>query len=521
MTSRRIFPRVMRVDTLSIFAWRRAAISWLAPQQRLSPMDQLPIYLDLTGRPCLVAGGGAVAARKTALLLRAGARVTVVAPRLDEALARLYERGDIAYVAAEFDPAHLAGARLVIAATGDGAANKTIAAAADEANVLCNAVDDAGASSFIFPAIVDRSPVVIAIGTGGNAPVLAQALKARIERLIPARIGALAAFAGRFRERVKRRFDTLTERRRYWQRFFDGPIAEHVLANRMRSAETLARRALVQRVHPPAEPAGEAYIVGAGPGDPGLVTIRAQQLIRQADVVLYDRLVAPGILDYARKEAEQVAVGKAPGEREDRQEDINRALIALVRAGKRVCRLKGGDPFIFGRGGEEAQALKRAGLPYQVVPGVSAALGCAAYAGIPLTQRGVSGSVTFATAKLAAGMAPEWRALAKAGHTLALYMSAGSLGETAAALLAEGLPPATPAAIVENGTRTQQRVLQTTLAGLEDAANVNAIRAPAMLFVGATAALGRELAWFESEGGPGESLRAAPADLFSGLPVRA
>jgi uroporphyrin-III C-methyltransferase/precorrin-2 dehydrogenase/sirohydrochlorin ferrochelatase len=465
-------------------------------------MDHLPIFVKLHGEPCLVVGGGTLAERKVALLRRAGARVFVVAPQLNAALTALRTREEIVHIEDAFEPSHLQGKRLVIAATDDDAANRLVARASEAAGVLCNVVDNCEESAFILPAIVDRSPVTVAIGTGGNAPVLAQRLKSKIEAWLPARVGELAQRAGRWRAPVKRRFATMAERRRFWQWFFDGPVAEHFLANRGKIAERLIRGELMGSRRARVELAGEAYIVGAGPGDPGLVTLRAQQLIGQADVILYDRLVAAPVLDFARKEAELVCVGKTAGGERGRQEWINELLVDLVRQGKRVCRLKGGDPFVFGRGGEEVAALEAAGLPYQIVPGISAALGCAAYAGIPLTQRGMSGSVTFATARRDGDREADWAALARPGQTLALYMSAGSIASSTRQLIRHGLAGDTPVAIVENGTTSSQRVLHSTLAELEAEARNAGIAAPAMLFVGETAALGRDLAWFESTAFP-------------------
>lgn len=479
-------------------------------------MDHLPIFVRLHRQPCLVVGGGAVAERKAGLLRRAGARVTVVAPELNTVLSGMRDRSEVRHVAGHFETALLADQRLVIAATGDEQVNEQVARAAEEAGVLCNVVDNNAASGFIFPAIVDRSPVTIAIGTGGNAPVLAQRLKTKIESWLPARIGRLALRAGRWRALVRKRFATMEERRRFWQRFFDGPIAEHILANREKDAEKLVRLELMDGVVPYGRPRGEASIVGAGPGDPALVTIRAQQLISQADVVLYDRLVSRPVLDYARKEAELISVGKAAGNAAVSQDRINDLLVQLVRDGKRVCRLKGGDPFVFGRGGEEVQALAAAGLPYQVVPGISAALGCAAYAGIPLTMRGMSGSVTLATAKLDGDLTPDWQALARPAQTLALYMSVGALEDAGNQLMRHGLPGSTPVAVVENGTTSRQRVLHSTLGEIATDARTAGVAAPAMLFVGETAALGRELRWFgsdEPEIGIGEGF-----DSFTDVP---
>ena len=462
-------------------------------------MDHLPVFLQLKHSPCLVVGGGTVAERKVRLLMRAGAAVTVVASDLTDDLARLRDEDRIVQHAGAFRGRLLAGMRVVIAATDDSEVNRQVSRTAEDAGVLCNVVDDAASSSFIVPAIVDRSPVVIAIGTGGKAPVLAQRLKTQIEAWLPTRIGALATQAGRWRQLIKRRFATMRERRRFWQRFFDGPIAEHLLANRKWDAERALRLELIENVIPHARPVGEAYIVGAGPGDPGLVTIRAQQLISRADVVLYDRLVSEEILDFARKDAKLVCVGKTANNVTITQKEITELMVAYVRKGRRVCRLKGGDPFVFGRGGEEVQALADARLPFQVVPGISAALGCAAYAGIPLTHRGLSSSVTFATAKLDGDQTPDWGALARPGQTLVLYMSVGSVTEIAEQLIEHGIAAKTPVAIVENGTTEHQRVLRATLATIADDAVEADIRAPAVLFVGATAGMGKELGWFAAD----------------------
>ena len=459
-------------------------------------MDHLPIFLQLNHRPCLVVGGGVVAERKVRLLLRAGAMVTVIACDLTHELTALRDRDQIAHHHGEFTDRLLAGMRIVIAATDDDQVNGRVARSAEDAGIFCNVVDNGAASSFIVPAIVDRSPVIVAIGTSGNAPVLAQRLKSQIEAWLPTRIGALATQAGRWRGLVKKRFSTMVERRQFWQRFFDGPIAEHLLANRQEKAERALRLELIKNVVPHTQSMGEAYIVGAGPGDPGLVTIRAQQLISRADVVLYDRLVADEILDFARKDAELISVGKKAGAVSIRQDEINKLIVAHVNKGSRVCRLKGGDPFVFGRGGEEVQALVDAGLPFQVVPGISAALGCAAYAGIPLTHRGISSSVTLATAKLESGQAPDWAALVRSGQTLVLYMSLGSVAKIALQLIEHGLAAELPAAMVENGTTNQQRVLHATLATIADQAAQANIRAPAILFVGETVELGKQLSWF-------------------------
>jgi uroporphyrin-III C-methyltransferase/precorrin-2 dehydrogenase/sirohydrochlorin ferrochelatase len=462
-------------------------------------LDRLPIFLRLTDKPCLVVGGGIVAERKVRLLLRSGASIAVLAPTVSEALQKQIDDGLITYFPQRYSSEFVRDYWLVIAATDEEALNHRIAADTDTAGRFCNVVDDNAASTFILPAIVDRSPVVIAIGTNGNAPVLAQQLKAQIEAWLPERIDELAAQAGRWRELVKKRFATLRERRRFWQRFFAGPIAEDLLAGRTSVAEKEMRRELVSDVSNIAESPGEAWIVGAGPGDPGLVTLRGQQLIGRADVILYDKLVSKPILDFARKEADFISVGKSAGYQVMSQTDINALLVKLVREGKRVCRLKGGDPFVFGRGGEEALALAAAGLSFQIVPGISAALGCAAYAGIPLTLRGVSGSVTLATAKLDNDLGPDWPELLNSGHTLALYMGVNAIPDISKQLLERGVSRDLPVAIVENGTTRNQRTVLTTAFALEKDANDAKIVSPAMVFVGESIGAAKALQWFEEK----------------------
>ena len=460
-------------------------------------MDRLPIFLKLTDKPCLVIGGGRIAERKIRLLMRTGAAIHVMAPDLTPELQRLVRTGQLSHRPEAYTGAIQDGVWLVVAATDDAETNRQISADAEVAGVFCNVVDDNEASSFILPAIVDRSPVVIAIGTEGTAPVLAQQLKLKIEAWLPARIGDLAIQAGRWRTLVKKRFDSLRDRRRFWQRFFDGPIALHLLANRQPQAERAFRQELLGLADARESAPGEGWIVGAGPGDPGLVTLRAQQLISRADVVLYDRLVSAPVLDFARKEADLISVGKRAGSAIMSQEEINGLLVKLVTQGKRVCRLKGGDPFVFGRGGEEARALANAGLPFQVVPGISAALGCAAYAGIPLTLRGISAGVTLATAKLDGDVSPKWSALLSAGHSLALYMGVGSMQTVSEQLIKNGVSPEMPVAIVENGTTSEQRTVDTSVAAMAvDAARTN-IESPAILFIGEASAPRHRLPWFD------------------------
>jgi uroporphyrin-III C-methyltransferase/precorrin-2 dehydrogenase/sirohydrochlorin ferrochelatase len=458
-------------------------------------MDFLPVFLDIRDEPCLVVGGGAVAARKCALLLRAGARVTVQAPALGSAFGADLAAARIEHRATDFRDEDVAGHVLVIAATDDAAVNRAVAAAARARHIPVNVVDRPALCSFIMPSIVERAPVVVAVSSGGASPVLARLLRARLETLIPAGYGRLAALAAAFRDRVKARFAP-PERRRFWERVLQGPIAELVFAGR----DDEARRALEATLADArlTLSGGEVALVGAGPGDPDLLTFRALRLMQQADVVVYDRLVSRPVLDLARAEAERIYAGKERSRHALPQEDINHLLIRLAREGKRVVRLKGGDPFIFGRGGEEIATLAAEGIPFQVVPGITAAAGCASYAGIPLTHRDYSQSVAFVTGHLQHGsMNLNWTALAQPRQTLVIYMGLVGIDTLCRQLVAHGLPPATPAALIQQGTTPQQRVLTGNLETLPEIVHRSGVTAPTLIIVGEVVRLREQLKWFE------------------------
>ncbi len=465
-------------------------------------MDYLPLFADLKGRPCLLVGGGEVAARKAALLERAGARLTVVAPDLCPALAARVAEGAIEHRPRPFREADLEGTILVVAATDDADVNAEVSRAARARGVWVNVVDDPAASTFVMPAIVDRSPILVAVSSGGRAPVLARLLRARLEAWIPAGYGRLARLAGRFRRAVQERLPTLAQRRRFWEDVFEGPIAEQVLAGDEAGAERAMTTLLENAAgEPPVQ--GEVYLVGAGPGDPDLLTFRALRLMQKADVVLYDRLVAPPILDRVRRDAERIYVGKRRAHHTLRQEEINDLLIRLAREGKRVLRLKGGDPFLFGRGGEEIERLMAAGIPFQVVPGITAASGCAAYAGIPLTHRDHAQSVAFVTGHTQDGDVDlDWPALARPQQTVVFYMGLTNADTIARQLIAHGRTPETPVAVVSQGTTPQQRVHTTTLAGLPDLVQRHDIRPPTLIIVGEVVRLRERLDWYRRGGSP-------------------
>ncbi|HEY5624472.1 MAG TPA: siroheme synthase CysG [Gammaproteobacteria bacterium] len=458
-------------------------------------MDRLPIFVDLEGRACLVVGGGPVAERKIRELLSARADVTVVAPGLTRGLEQLRARAGFDYRRRGFEEADLDDRWLVIAATSDRALNARVAAAAETRQTFCNVVDEAGLCTFITPAVVDRAPITVAISSGGRSPVLVRWVKGVIEALLPIRLGRLASLAGRWRERVSETISDASERRRFWERVLNGPAAEQMYAGRDFQADAAIEQALADWHAGSLRRSGEAYLVGAGPGAADLITLRGRQLLAQADVVLYDRLVGVDILDYARRDAELISVGKQPGRPSIKQEQINRLLVQLVSRGKRVCRLKGGDPMIFGRGGEEIEALVAAGLPFQVIPGVSAVSGCAAYAGIPLTLRGVSRSVVLTTGHTEDSADFDVGPL-RHDQTLALYMGVAQYGTVAENLIANGTAPNTSVAIIERGTTDRQRVIVTSLGNLPEAALDNDVRPPALLLIGETTALAERYSWF-------------------------
>lgn len=458
-------------------------------------MKLFPIFSDIQGRQVLVVGGGAVATRKAQALLEAGARVTVGAPALTPELARLAERQSLVHAAGEFDPAWLDGAWLVIAATDDRAVNARVYDACCARQRFCNVVDDPALSSFQVPSIVDRSPLIVAISSSGVAPVLARRLRERLESLFDHSLGALAELAARCRPRIRAARPDLGERRRFYDWLLDGPVAAALRRADARQAEADLDQALSR----PALPGpGRVVLVGAGPGDPGLLTLKALRALNEADVILHDRLVSPDVLALARRDAQSISVGKRLGEdHHATQARIHALMVEHARAGRRVVRLKGGDAFIFGRGGEELEHLRAHGVDYEVVPGITAALACAAYAGIPLTHREHAQSVRLVTAHCRADEdALDWDGLARDRQTLAFYMGVGQLDTLSARLIGHGRAADTPFALVENGSRPQQRVVTGPLSQLADLARAHAVASPALLIVGEVAALADKLAWF-------------------------
>lgn len=460
-------------------------------------MRHLPIFLDIAGRRAIVVGGGVPAARRAETLLKAGAQVAVHAETLCDDFEQLRLRHAFEHRSHDPTLADLASAALCIVATDDPQRDRYAHGLAQQAGVLVNVANAPDLCDFILPSIVDRSPIVVAISTGGASPLLGRLLRARIETMIPAAYGRLADFVRDMRGRVAARLASGVPRRRLWESALDGPVAELVLAgDRARAVAALDEELAQASEDGDMSVRGEVYLVGAGPGDPDLLSFRALRLMQRADVVLYDNLVDPSIVDLARREAERIYVGKRKGDHALPQEEIGDLLVRLARQGKRVLRLKGGDPFVFGRGGEEIETLAQHSIPFQVCPGITAAIGCAAYAGIPLTHRDHAQSVVFVTASGRHGpLDLDWSALAKPGQTAAVYMGLSRIEALMSEFEKHGADADTPAAIVDNGTRPNQRVVTGTVRTLAEKARAADLRGPTIVIVGSVVTLREKLDW--------------------------
>lgn len=460
-------------------------------------MDYFPVFLDIKKRKCLLVGGGDVATRKGRLLTKAGAVLRVVAPEISAELRELAALHNGEVFVREYQSGDLDDCILVVAATDNEPLNEKISLDAKARNIPVNVVDSPALCTYITPAIIDRSPLVIAISSGGESPVLARLLRAKLETLIPAGYGRLAQIASNWRDRVKARFGDGDSRRRFWEKVLQGPAAELVLNGQEQAAEKIIAEEIARDDQSLVQ--GEVYLVGGGPGDPELLTLRALRLMQQADVVLYDRLVSEGVMELVRRDAERIYVGKRRSEHAMQQENINQLLVDLARQGKRVLRLKGGDPFIFGRGGEEIELLAENNIPFQVVPGITAASGCAAYAGIPLTHRDYAQSVRFVTGHLKDdSINVHWPELANPTQTIVFYMGLVGLQEICESLIAHGRDATTPVALIERGTTQQQRVLLGSLATIAGIVASQEVHAPTLFIVGDVVKLHENLKWFKS-----------------------
>ncbi|EPN3240088.1 siroheme synthase CysG [Cronobacter sakazakii] len=457
-------------------------------------MDHLPIFCQLRHRACLLVGGGDVAERKARLLLEAGAALTVNALAFAPQFEAWAKQGMLRLVQGEFNASLLDDCWLAIAATDDDAVNNQVSEAAEARRIFCNVVDAPKQASFIIPSIIDRSPLMVAISSGGTSPVLARLLREKLEALLPQHLGKVAGYAGQLRRRVKQTFASMSERRRFWEKFFVNDRLAQSLAN---DDEQAVNRITETLLSEPLDDRGEVVLVGAGPGDPGLLTLKGLQQIQQADIVVYDRLVSDEIMNLVRRDADRVFVGKRAGYHCVPQEEINQILLREAQRGKRVVRLKGGDPFIFGRGGEELETLCDAGIPFSVVPGITAASGCSAYAGLPLTHRDYAQSVRLITGHLKNGGEFDWHNLAAEKQTLVFYMGLNQAAAIQEKLIEHGMDPQMPIALVENGTSVKQRVVAGVLTEL--GALAQRVESPSLIIVGRVVALRDKLNWFSSK----------------------
>lgn len=460
-------------------------------------MEYFPLFLKVKDQTCLVVGAGEIAARKIELLIRAGANIVVVATEIGNAVSALQRSNLIVIRQKAFTDEDIDGMGLVVSATNCRSTNIEVAEIANQRKIPVNVVDDPALCTFIFPAIIDRSPLLIAISSSGVSPVLTRLLRARVESAIPASFGLLVQLAEKFKLLVKQRIPQPSQRRVFWEKVLQGPVAELVFVGKQNEAEELLQSQLRQ-VDPTANQ-GEVYLIGAGPGDPELLTFKALRLLQQADVIVYDRLVSIDVLDMARRDAEKIYVGKQRDNHSLPQESINQLLIDLALAGKRVARLKGGDPFIFGRGGEEIESFIQLGISFQVVPGITAAAGCASYAGIPLTHRDHAQSCTFVTGHLKDGSINlDWQQLSRPNQTVVIYMGLAGLATICRSLMAHGCPADHPIAVIQQGTTRNQRVLTGTLVDMPKRVEQTEMEPPTLIIVGSVVTLHQQLDWFQT-----------------------
>lgn len=458
-------------------------------------MDQLPIFLQTKGKRVAVSGGGTIAARKAETALKAGAHVQVFAESLSDEFRLLSVQPDFEHITRQATAADIQGCALIFAANEDETADRTIAEMANAAGILVNVADSPDLSDFIMPSIVDRDPLVIAISTGGASPVFARMIRARLESTLPAAYGRMVAFVGKHRKRLGAFLKEGAARRRFWERILEGPVADRFIAGHDQEAEAELEKALnAASSGGEYRFSGEVYLIGTGPGDPDLLTFAAQRLMQRADVVLYDRLIPHGILNLVRRDAERIYVGKLAGDHILPQEEISALLVKLAKEGKRVLRLKGGDPFMFGRGGEEIEALASEGIPVTIVPGVTAANGCAAYAGIPLTHRDHAQGCLFVTGHAkSGGVEMDWDALLRPNQTVAIFMGLSQLRQLMDEFVAHGAAPETLVAIIDNGTRPNQRVVTGTVATIAELVEAADLQGPAMIIIGSVVSLREKL----------------------------
>jgi len=462
-------------------------------------MTPLPIFLNLKGKTVVVDGGNIVAARRVKYALKAGADVHVFDARLCDDFNELLGNAKLTHHIRPLKKSDITGATIAYGTSQDPSRNKRLYKGAKKAGALASVDGVSKYSNFITPSVVDRAPLIVAISSGGTAPIIARILRARIEALLPPAYGRMAEFMGKFRKSVRASIKGGANRRRFWENMIDGPVGDSFLSGDENQAENQLQKVLVQSADKTQhrDQHGEVFLVGAGPGDPDLLTFRALRLMQRADVVLYDRLIGDGIMDLVRRDATRIYVGKRPDHHVMFQDDISDLMVKLAREGKRVLRLKGGDPFIFGRGGEEIERLAQHNIPFQVVPGITAAAACSAYAGIPLTHRDHAQSCIFITAHGKDGVLDlDWDVLARPDQTVAVYMGLASLQLLTDGLTKHGVDPATPAAIIDNGTRPNQRIVTGSITNIRQKATEQKFKGPSIIIIGSVVELRDKLNWF-------------------------
>ena len=480
--------------------WQRVSLSLYVNHKMDANQHRFAMFVDIHDAKAVVVGGGPVALRKTRRLIDAGANVTVVAPQCHEALLTMQTAGQLLIESRAFENADLSGASIVIAATNNVSTNRAIATAAKAQGAHVNVANDPAAGNFIMPSLIDRSPLLVAVSSGGASPVLSRLLTARIEAFVPNSFADLATLAGQYRDKIKANVTGWRERRRFWEQQLGGRVGEMVLQGRTTDAKTALEQAIQQ--HKTNQVSGEVYLVGAGPGDPDLLSFRALRLMQHTDVVFYDRLVSDAVLALVKPDAERIYVGKQRSNHAMTQGTINEQLVKHAKAGKRVLRLKGGDPFIFGRGGEEIEELAEQGVAFQVVPGITAAAGCASYAGIPLTHRDHSQACLFVTGHLKNNRVElNWPALVQPQQTVVIYMGLVGLAHIVEKLIEHGMSTTTPIALISRGTTQQQTVVAGTLRTIVEAVKQSEVKAPTLTIIGDVVSLREKLSWFE----PGDS----------------
>jgi uroporphyrin-III C-methyltransferase/precorrin-2 dehydrogenase/sirohydrochlorin ferrochelatase len=467
-------------------------------------MDYLPINIDLKNKDCLVLGAGAVAARKIQILLKVGAKVTCIGLQISKEILALSEKRKLRLINADLkahsdtilNSNYIKEFKLVVSTTGDSFIAQKVYRICELNHILVNTVDNRSLCNYISPAIVNRNPVIISVSSSGAAPVLARNIREQIEKLIPAKLGLLALKADSLRNKVKKTFNSMIERKKFWESFFERSISEDILNERSLGSD----ESIIQEIGSNIDSQGEVALVGAGPGDPELLTIKALRVMQKADIVFHDRLVSNEILELVRRDAELVSVGKSQGNHSVPQDQINQLLVKHAQLGKRAVRLKGGDPFVFGRGGEELQELKKHEIKFQIVPGITAAVGCSAYAGIPLTHRDYAQNVLFVTAHCKDSRDTlDWKSLAREKQTLAVYMGLMKSAYLSDNLIKHGKNPQTPVALIENGTSRQQRVIRGQLNNLQQTIELHNVVSPALIIIGEVAALADDLSWFNPQ----------------------